>query len=232
MNTKTPNALQRFLSRFQTPVTVPVPPLRDEADPAEIEKQLKRLSKELYKWNTLAETQTAGHQQSFERALSHARDSLAVLTQEREALATRERLSLIKALFPVIDSIEAGIASGRAQLRGLQLSTPDAAEVLSGWLAGQRLLLDRLIALLEADGVKTIPSVGETFDPYLHVVLKTATDPTRPLGLILSEERRGYRWNAEVLRYAEVVVNKAADPLPDALPEPLEIQSFNQEVTP
>jgi len=211
----TPNVLQRLLSRFQTPPVVPLP---DEADPAEIEKQLKRLSKELYKWNTLAEAQTAQQQQAFERALGHARDSLQVLTQERESIASRERLSLVKALFPVIDSIEAGIASGSDQLHVLQTSAPEAAGVLDGWLAGQRLLLDRLLALLEADGVKTIPTVGEAFDPYLHVVLKTATDPTKVPGQILSEERRGYRWNSDVLRYAEVIVNKLSEPAGAELP--------------
>lgn len=211
MNPKTtPTVFQRLLRRFQKPI--PVPPIKDEADPAEIEKQLKRLSKELYKWNTLAETQQTQQQQAADRALNHARESLDALTQERDAIANRERLSLIKALFPVIDSIEAGIASGQVQLQTLQGSTPEAADVLVGWLTGQHLILDRLIALLEADGVKTIATVGETFDPYLHVVLKTAYDPTQALGQILSEERRGYRWNTTILRYAEVIVNKLNGP--------------------
>jgi len=74
------------------------------------------------------------------------------------------------------------------------------------------LLLDRLNALLETEGVKPIPTVGQPFDPYRHLAVKTAYDPSQASGVVLSEERRGYQFNDEVLRYAQVVVNKEGAP--------------------
>ena len=152
----------------------------------------------------LAETQTA----HIDSALNQSRTALEALQREQTALVNRANLNLIKAIFPIIDSIEAGIASGAAQVATLRASAPDAAEVLSGWLVGQRLLLERLIALLEAERVKPIQTVGQAFDPYRHIATRTADDSARPSGVILAEERRGYLFNDEVLRYAEVVVNK------------------------
>jgi molecular chaperone GrpE (heat shock protein) len=45
-----------------------------------------------------------------------------------------------KTLLPVIDNIEAGLQSGIAQVKRLHPTAPEAAQVLYGWLTGQRLL--------------------------------------------------------------------------------------------
>ena len=55
-----------------------------------------------------------------------------------------------------------------------------------------------------------IPTVGQPFDPYLHVAVSTSAQ--LPVGqaiaanFILAEERRGYRTSAGVIRFAEVIV--------------------------
>jgi len=73
-------------------------------------------------------------------------------------------------------------------------------------LDGQRLLRDRLLALLEAEGIRPIPSIGQPFDPYRHVAVGTAKDDSLPEGQIVAEEQRGYAAGDQVLRYARVVV--------------------------
>jgi molecular chaperone GrpE len=78
--------------------------------------------------------------------------------------------------------------------------------MLAGWLDGLRLVRERLLAILEAGGVTPIPTVGQPFDPYLHVAVGTSGAGDGPPGTIVSEERRGYRCPAGVLRYAEVIV--------------------------
>src|SRR5215218_5612067 len=70
----------------------------------EIDKQLKRLSKEVYKANTLTEAQL----EQTKRALTQSEHAYEELSKARKEPPSRERLDLIKALFPVIDSIEAG----------------------------------------------------------------------------------------------------------------------------
>jgi molecular chaperone GrpE len=86
------------------------------------------------------------------------------------------------------------------------LVSPADRAVLAGWLDGLRLVRERLLAILEAGNVMPIPTVGQLFDPYLHVAVGTTTEGEAPPGTIVEEERRGYRTLDGVLRYAEVIV--------------------------
>jgi molecular chaperone GrpE len=85
--------------------------------------------------------------------------------------------------------------------------------LLAAWLDGQRLLRDRLLAVLNEAGIQPVPTVGQPFDPYRHVAVGTVEDHSLPDGQIIAEERRGYAANDHILRYAEVVVvrNRASD---------------------
>ena len=78
---------------------------------------------------------------------------------------------------------------------------------LAAWLEGLKLVQERLIDLLAAEGVRPIEAEGDAFDPHLHVVIETvpATDSV-PAGTIVRETRRGYLAGETVLRYAEVIV--------------------------
>ncbi len=78
---------------------------------------------------------------------------------------------------------------------------------LAAWLEGLKFVQARLLDLLAAEGVRPIEAEGDTFDPYLHVVVETvvATDSV-PAGTVVRETRRGYLAGETVLRYAEVVV--------------------------
>ena len=89
--------------------------------------------------------------------------------------------------------------------QALLVSPADRAK-LAGWLDGLRLVRERMLAILETGGVTPIPTVGQPIDPYLHVAVGTAAGGSGPPGPIVSEERRGYRSPAGVLRYAEVIV--------------------------
>jgi molecular chaperone GrpE len=157
-------------------------------------------------------TLTAAQNEEIRLATESVRHLLGQIEQERhdaaQAMARQARLDVIKALLPVLDTVEAGILSGVAQIKTMLPTAPEAARTLAAWLNGQRLLLDRLNKLIEADGIHRIPTIGQSFDPYRHVAVKTVQDPTKAPGIILAEERHGYMVEAEVLRYAEVVVNK------------------------
>jgi molecular chaperone GrpE len=51
-------------------------------------------------------------------------------------------------------------------------------------------------------------TLGEPFDPQLHLAFKTAPALAHASGTIVEEVRAGYRMGDTVLRYAEVVVAK------------------------
>jgi molecular chaperone GrpE len=88
-----------------------------------------------------------------------------------------------------------------------QPRSESAASELTAWLEGLHFVQDRLLTVLDAEGVRPIETEGDTFDPRLHVAIETvpATEDT-PSGTIVHETRRGYLAGETVLRYAEVVV--------------------------
>jgi len=168
-----------------------------EQNTADTEKQIKRLSKEQYKANALTEAQS-----------SQTQEALEALKKTNLAEIQRARIEVASRLLPVLDSIESGIRSGVNQVKVLHATTPEAAQILSAWLEGQYLLRKRLLQILEVEGIERIPTVGQAFDPKLHCAVKAVQDSNHITGVILAEERGGYRHNGTVLRYADVIVNK------------------------
>ncbi len=171
-----------------------------------LEKHVGWLSREQLRANTLVES-----------ALAEARDAVAIarsavgLPSPIERMLTPVRASesnakVLEALMPVLDSIEAGLNSGRAQLEHIEDAA--AREILAGWLEGQRLLRERLLTLLERENVRPIPTIGEHFDPFRHVAVESIYDAARPVGTIVEERLRGYMLDKRVLRFAEVVVTR------------------------
>jgi len=190
-----------------------------------LEKELRRLGKAQFKANVLAEDQGTRWEQTIAsvEAAQEQRDQL-LDRMVSERVAARER-ELLEAVLPALDGLENAIASGRRYLKVRDLaanslqeskspSTPAQAALVSpadramlaGWLDGLRLVRERMLAILEAGEVIPIPTVGQPFDPYLHVAVGTTTQGDGPAGTIVAEERRGYRSPSGVLRYAEVIV--------------------------
>jgi molecular chaperone GrpE len=186
----------------------------------ELEDELRKLGKAQFKANAMVEDQSARWEQVITEAQA-ARGQQAQLMEQvaDERVAARER-ELLEAFLPALDGLESAIASGRRYLvvrdraAGVPDLTPAQAVLVSpadraklvGWLDGLRLVRERMLAILEAGGVTPIPTVGHSFDPYLHVAVGTTGVGDGPPGTIVSEERRGYRCPASVLRYAEVIV--------------------------
>lgn len=79
----------------------------------------------------------------------------------------------------------------------------DAGESL---LKGNELSLEHLAEALERIGVREIPCEGETFDPHLMKAVDIEDSPDHPEGGVLMAYRKGYTWDGEVLRPAEVKV--------------------------
>ena len=70
----------------------------------------------------------------------------------------------------------------------------------------------RLRDALARRGVMPIDAVGMPFDPYLHEAVAVEPCPEERDGVVLREERRGYRTAEGVFRLAQVVVGCAAPP--------------------
>ncbi|MBN1877421.1 MAG: nucleotide exchange factor GrpE [Anaerolineae bacterium] len=146
-----------------------------------------------------------------------------------------ERQRWLESIIPALDGLDHAILSGQQYLESPDIGirhngVPDftvlhaatdsitagnpvanAYTQLASWVSGLRLVRERLLAILEAGGVMPIPTIGYNFDPYQHVAVATTDTvnknmPAPAPGIIVAEERRGYRTAAGVLRYADVIV--------------------------
>ncbi len=71
---------------------------------------------------------------------------------------------------------------------------------------GVKIIYRKLVALLEQQGVHPFDSVGKLFTPDLHEAVAVAKDEGVEPGTIIEELRKGYLWNNELLRPAQVRV--------------------------
>lgn len=71
---------------------------------------------------------------------------------------------------------------------------------------GVRLIHQKLLALLEAHGVFPFDSVGTVFNHDRHQAIAMSETEAGKSGTVVDELRRGYLWNNEVLRAAQVRV--------------------------
>jgi molecular chaperone GrpE len=188
---------------------------RNHLDPADIHdlgQQLGRLGKVQFKTNTLLEAQLEQQKETLtalQAALARQSEMLAAasLFQQKEIEAARHELLL--ALLPVVDGLDAALANGRRQLARLT-AAGEAYQILLGWLEGLYLVRRRMMDVLTQAGIEPIPAVGRPFDPHLHVAAGVDTSGRAPNGIIVAEDRRGYRSPEGVLRYAEVIVSRPA----------------------
>ncbi len=193
---------------------------KDGAKLNDLEQEIRKLGKTQYKANMLTESQAERLQSALQQLQEQqARETKAIETLVA-AQVTAARQEWLKALLPTLDGLDAAIANGKQYLAQRDaaakserlrpelayLVSPADRAKLANWLDGLRLVRERLLAMLEAEGVTPIPTLGQPFDPYQHIAIEKVISDTGAPGFIAAEERRGYRTPEGVLRYAEVVV--------------------------
>jgi len=104
-------------------------------------------------------------------------------------------------LLPVLDNLK------RALETEASVESSESDE-FRHFLSGVDLIYKQLKGVIEALGVKPIPSVGEPFDPHLHeAVVTEATDEYEP-DTVMQELVAGYRLGDKLIRPAMVKVAK------------------------
>ena len=74
------------------------------------------------------------------------------------------------------------------------------------WIGNFRTVYRLLDKVLSEQGVTKIESLDQAFDPHWHKVVGTVVDPSKQDGTIVEETKRGYVWQNQILREAEVIV--------------------------
>ena len=73
---------------------------------------------------------------------------------------------------------------------------------------GVPIIHQKLMALLVTHGVRTIDSAGKAFTPDLHEAVAVSERPDLESGTVIGVLRKGYLWNDELLRPAQVQVSE------------------------
>ena len=162
-------------------------------------RQFKTALEELQGLGEALREQNARLQRDLERAQAQA----------GAAKAQAER-ALLLGLLELHDRLQAGLDAASAwRPSPLQRLLGGGAQGFANSLReGTNLTLQRLNALLDNHRVRPITAVGRPLDPQCMQAVAVEADAARADGFVLRELRRGYLQGSEVLRAAEVIVNK------------------------
>lgn len=116
--------------------------------------------------------------------------------RERLQLSEAAAADLLEELLPLVDDME----------RALKADT--GGEATAAMRRGVELIHKQLIETLRKRGVTPLDSLGEDFDPHVHMAVSHEPADGRREGEVIEEFRRGYKLGDRLLRPAMVKVAK------------------------
>src|SRR6266851_4428261 len=189
-----------------------LPELADKAQLAEISGTMTRLGRTQFKSNALGETR----EQHIERSLNTLQELLAQREQQHARAAQAPELPPpATSAWQKLRRKFAGQAVSVPLTPPAPCPLPEAVtampDVLDAWLQGLTLMRERFLAVLAGEGIEVMAALHTSFDPHLHVAVQTEIRDDVAPQTVIRVLRQGYRQHQRVLRYAEVVVARAAD---------------------
>ena len=139
--------------------------------------------------------QAAANHDRYLRAVAELENVRKRATRDVENARRYGLERLAKALLPVIDSLEAGLATAEQA----------SAETL---LDGKKATMRLLNSALEQVGIREVDPHGEPFDPALHEAMAMAPSEDAEPGTVMEVFQKGYSIHDRLLRAARVVVAK------------------------
>lgn len=104
--------------------------------------------------------------------------------------------NLIVKLLPAVDDFE----------RSMQHM--DSAKDVKSIKEGLQLVYNKMMKILEDQGVKKIEAVGKPFDVEYHEALLQRKDESVPPHTVLDELEKGYMYKDKVVRHSKVIVSE------------------------
>jgi molecular chaperone GrpE len=102
---------------------------------------------------------------------------------------------LLQGLLDVVDSLD----------RVFELLERQGEAMSQGMLSGLKSVYQLLLSALARAGLEPM-EVGTEFDPHRHLAMGTEPNPDLPGGAVSRVLLKGYMWNGQVFRTAQVVV--------------------------
>src|SRR5690242_3405577 len=105
-----------------------------------------------------------------------------------------QKKALIHKLLGVLDDVERALVyQDTLDKQGLQQAL--------------RLVHWRMNEVMRSEGINPVPTVGESFNPYVHEAVEAVSSSDQPEGTIVEEVLKGYTLGEETLRPARVKVS-------------------------
>jgi molecular chaperone GrpE len=138
-----------------------------------------------------AQAQAAEFKDGWQRSVAEFANYRKRLERESGEVYQNAVANIIKRYLPVLDDLERALAARPAGLP---------------WADGVELIYRKLQSILEAEGVRRMECVGETFDPNIHEAIAQEPSEEFESGQIVAVVRNGYLLGDKVLRPAMVRV--------------------------
>jgi molecular chaperone GrpE len=114
---------------------------------------------------------------------------------EKEDFAKYASMKLIEQLLPIVDNFERALAASQ------QAKDYDAL------IKGIEMTAKQLDQVLESEGLKSIESVNQPFNPEFHQAIMQVESEEHEEGIIIEEIQKGYMLKDKVIRPAMVKVS-------------------------
>ncbi len=171
---------------IENPVAEEAPAQEEKANPKATQDELTQLQE---KYDNLND--------KYLRLYSEYENFRRRTAKERLEIMENSGARILEAFLPVVDDFDRAIASND--------SDTDLENVKEGF----KLIHNKLLRTLEANGVKPMNAMEEAFDTNFHEAITNIPAPEESLkGKVLDVAEKGYFYNDKVLRYAKVVVGQ------------------------
>ncbi|HLI06211.1 MAG TPA: nucleotide exchange factor GrpE [Ktedonobacteraceae bacterium] len=118
----------------------------------------------------------------------------------------QQKKALLQKLLGVLDNVERALVYQETlDKQGLQQAL--------------RMMQWQLSEVLRGEGLSPVPTVGETFNPYLHEAIEAVEDSDQPEGTIVEEVQKGYLIGDDTLRPARVKVSSGNNKIVESQPQ-------------
>lgn len=158
----------------------------------------------------MATVETQSLEQSEQRLVEQFAKTLERYHSQKDKHQQEAVRRLLLEFLEVYDRIEAGldILKNYAPTKWLGPFGKHEFQFIQSIMEGQAITLHRLEQLLARYRVYPLEVLNKTLDPHYMRALETQNSPELENGIVTAELRKGFRWEDEILRLAEVKVNK------------------------
>ncbi len=158
-------------------------------------------------------TEVKAESRQFKNTLDELQAAFKQLEQDRKQDEYQQRL-LLQDFLEIYDSLYEGleILNHYRPVNGLfRHSCKQDIHFIKQFRQGQQMTLKRLEQLLQRHQIIAMDCQGKVFDTETMTVVETGADRHCPNGVVLAELRKGFLYQGQVFRLAEVKVNKLED---------------------